>query len=102
MNDIDGWNEVGVLVFEVVEDRETLPEMVALDDQWIRIQTIEKICLDTENCYSESGIVLTNMTGQQLTIVCDANPYFISIQAPFFTQEFLPEYEIVTYKRVSL
>jgi hypothetical protein len=100
LNDIDGWHEVGTLEFSSVEDGDGVPNVMPLDDQWRHIQTIEKLCLDTENCYSESGIVLTNMNSQKLTIICDANPYSISVQAPFLTMEFLPEYEILSYKRI--
>jgi hypothetical protein len=102
LNDIDGWHEVGTLEFSSVGDGVGVPNEMLLDEQWRNIQKIEKLCLDTENFYAESGIVLTNINSQELTFVCDANPYNISVQAPFLTMGFLPEYEILSYKRIPL
>ncbi|WMW80553.1 hypothetical protein RF679_18220 [Undibacterium cyanobacteriorum] len=102
MNDIDGWHEIGCLEFSAVEEIDVRMKIVPLDESWTRITSLEKLCHDSENCYAESGIRITNDQGMELTIVCDANPYVLSIKAPFFDDEFLPEYELISYKRIAL
>lgn len=99
MNDIDGWHEIGCLELSIGHHEASVPQITLLSNDWNNISTIEKLCHDSAQCYAESGIVITNSIGQSIIIVCDANPYLLSIQAPFFSGEFLPEYELKSYTR---
>lgn len=102
MHDTVGWDEVGTLVFRPVEKDENVPEMLTLPQAWRDITVIEKMLVVDDDFTAESGLQISNDSGETFTIVCSANVYQIEVAAPFFHGDFLPEYEIYHYKYLSL
>lgn len=102
MHDTVGWNEVGTLVFRLVEKYENVPEILPLPQAWRDITVIEKMLVMDDDFTAESGLQITNGLGEAFTIVCSANVYQIEVAAPFFHGDFLPEYEIYHYKYLFL
>lgn len=102
MNDLGDWEEVGSLVFWDASEDMALPEMIPLPSQWTRIERIDTLVVQVGEFSADSGVVLTNRAGDELTIVCGASPYAIEVRAPFFDGEFFPEFAIERYQRVPM
>lgn len=102
MHDTVGWYEVGTFTFRLVEKDENVPEMLPLQQAWRDITVIKKMLVIDDDFTAESGLQISNNSGETFTIVCSANVYQIEIAAPFFHGNFLPEYEIYHYKHVPL
>lgn len=99
MTDIAEWREIGTLVLKQVSTDASLPKMLSISTNWLEIESIKKLTAEDGEVGAESGIELTNKLGEVLIIVCSANPCLIEVSAPFFSGEFLPEYELNHYKR---
>jgi hypothetical protein len=102
MTDVGGWDEVGTLVFRLATKEDTYPKMKPLGIAWSHIFSIKKLVLDETRFSAESGLVIKNNRDEELTVICGANVYTIQIEAPFFTGNFQPEYEIDAYKRIQI
>ncbi|NHZ31998.1 hypothetical protein [Massilia rubra] len=102
MNDLGDWEEVGSLVFWDASEEMTLPEMLPLPPQWAQIESIDKLVVQVDEFCADSGLVLTNRAGDELTIVCGANVCAMAVRAPFFEGEFFPEFAMERYQRVPM
>lgn len=102
MHDAVGWHEVGTLVFRLVAKDENVPKMLPLPQAWKDIAIIEKMLVVDDDFTAESGLQISNTSGETFTIVCSANVYQIEVAAPFYHGNFLPEYDIFHYKYVPL
>lgn len=101
MNDIDRWNEIGSLVFEMVEKRPSAP-MILLEDSWKQLASVSKLVLDREQFVAESGILLRSVANETLLVVTSANVETLAVQAPSSRDEFLPENDLSAYRYVPL
>ena len=102
MNDLSGWEEVGTLVFRMVGKDEHLAEPIELPNSWNRIARAEMLVVDEPEFSAESGLVLQNCSGEEFMIVCGADICAVQIQAPFYSGDFLPEYDVERYTRRTL
>lgn len=98
MHDLSGWDEIGTLVFEVVEVTEA-PQFVDLPTSWMQVISIEALIFDSDECTAECGIMLHNTLGEILTVLPGADVYTLAIQAPFCSLAFSPENDIPRYFR---
>jgi hypothetical protein len=101
MHDIDSWNEIGSLVFEMVQDC-PYSKMIPLDPAWKSLASVEKLVLEREEFVAESGIILRSESDETLLVVASANVYTLAVQAPFARDEFLPENDLSAYRYVPL
>lgn len=102
MTDTSGWNEVGKLVFRPIRSDVDIPKMQSLIPTWLDVKLLEKLVVDGEGFSAESGLRITNSSGEIFTIVCSENVYQLEISAPFFEGGFSPEYEMSHYKSVPM
>lgn len=102
MNDLSGWEEVGSLVFRLVGEEEKIAEPIELPNSWRSIACVEMLVVDEPEFAAESGLVLRNYSGEEFMIVCGADICAVQIQAPFYSGDFLPEYDLATYIRHTL
>lgn len=99
MNDLSGWEEVGTLVFRLASEDEQIAKPIELPDSWRSIACAEMLVVDEPEFAAESGLVLRNCSGEEFTIVCGADICAVQIQAPFYSGDFLPEYDVERYIR---
>lgn len=102
MNDLSGWEEVGTLVFRLTLEGEQIAEPIELPNSWRSIACVEMLVVDEPEFSAESGLVLQNCSGEEFTIVCGADICAVQMQAPFYSGDFLTEYDIATYVRRTL
>lgn len=102
MHDIDDeWNEVGSLIFEIV-DSSAGTSINPLDNSWRQIATVSKLVLEREHYMAESGICLRSISDQTLLVVAGANVETLAVRAPSSSYDFLPENDLSTYKYLPL
>lgn len=102
MNDLAEREEVGTLVFRLVSQHEQPIDPIELPDSWRDITSAEMLVIEESEFSAESGLVITNRTGEELIIVCGADICAVQIKAPFFKGDFLPEYDLEKYVRYPL
>lgn len=101
MHDIDSWNEIGSLVFEMVEKGPSTP-MISLGDSWKQLASVNKLVLEREQFVVESGIHLRSTTDEMLLVLTSANVETLAVLAPSSRDEFLPENDLSAYRHVPL
>jgi hypothetical protein len=103
MHDLKDWDEVGSIVVDVVPLTDDLPQMIELPCSWGEIASIEKLIV-REDAYfqAESGVKISNSAGEEI-VICNASaPCEVTMEAPFFHDEFKPEYDIGKYEFFSV
>jgi hypothetical protein len=58
--------------------------------------------IDGVEATSESGLVLRDLSGQEITIVSSSMPFSVTVLADFIDEDFTPEYALEKYERVAL
>ncbi len=101
MNDIDRWNEIGSLVFEMVQES-PFSKMIALGHTWKSLASLEKLVFERDDFLAESGIRLRTESDETLLIVTSANVQTLAVHAPFSSGEFLPENDLAAYRYIPL
>ena len=101
MHDIDSWNEIGSLVFEMAEKVPNAP-MIPLGDSWKQLASVSKLVLEREQFVAESGICLRSMADETPLVVTSANVETLAVQAPSLRDEFLPENDLSAYRYMPL
>lgn len=100
---VDSWHEVGTLVFRyLTKHSDDLPKMVPVATQWSDIDFIEKLTLEEDMFWAESGLAIHNKLGEIMLIMPGAFPHTVEISAPFFAGDFCPEYELNCYERTRI
>ena len=102
MTDVEGWNEVGALVFKLMKEKSIFPVMIPLPLVWRSIFEIKKLIIEQDHFLAESGIQIKNSKNQLFTILCSENPFQIEISAPFYDGGFLPEYDFNEYEAILI
>jgi len=102
VSSIDSWDEIGSLVFQLVNDKAVIKEMERLGPDWLQIEHIEKLVYQDERVKAESGLAIKNKNGEEITILSSSFPYAIEINATFHTGSFEPECDIKQYSRLAL
>jgi len=102
MNDLPEWEEVGTLVFRLVGEDQKIADPIELPKSWRCIASSAMLVVDESEFTAESGLALRNCSGEEMILVCGADICAIQIQAPFYPDDFLPEYDVETYIRRSL
>ena len=102
MNDLTEWEEVGTLVFRLVGEDQKIADPIELPNSWRRIASSAMLVVDESEFTAESGLALQNCSGEEMMLVCGADICAIQIQAPFYSGDFLPEYDVEKYIRRSL
>lgn len=101
MHDIDSWNEIGSLVFEMVQDCPH-SKIIPLEPGWKSLASVKKLVLDREEFIAESGIILRSDSDETFLIVTSANVYTLAVKAPFARDEFFPENDLSAYHYIPL
>jgi len=97
------WYEIGTLKFKIGKYADSKENLNLLNENWKKIKSFEVLQLidpdDEGGLLAESGFVITNCINEELIIVCGAYPMTIQINAPFYNDDFEPEYDLIDYKR---
>ena len=98
MNDIDGWNETGSLVFNYAIKDDDMPSAIMLSSDWMSINNVNILTIEECDVYSECGIRISNLIGNTIDVVCGAFPFSVQLEAAFSNFAFEPEYDLHCYK----
>ncbi|MEO7496843.1 MAG: hypothetical protein ABIT83_07320, partial [Massilia sp.] len=96
MHDLSGWEEIGTLTFEVVDEADT-PKMVSLPATWSNVRSLHQLVYMSDECEAQCGFVVCTNSGDQLVVLPGADVYTLAIQAPFYPQPFAPENDLTAY-----
>jgi hypothetical protein len=101
MTDVYDWVEIGSLI---VENKKDVNDniWIYMNESWQENLKFFALCLDNENFYSESGLVIKNKNSEEITILPSSSPYSITIKSNFFNDGSDPEYDIKNYRRLAL
>ena len=99
MHDLEGWDEVGSLVIDLVRPIDYIPPIIELPTEWQYIVSIEKLVVSKNDYFkAESGLKIINGEGKVIIICSAAAPYELALMAPFVKDKFTPEYDVSEYK----
>lgn len=97
MNDLGGWDEIGSLCIEKINNDDAEIQFFQVGEQWFRIKKISKLILDDDNVRIECGLKLENDCSQVINILPSSFPNAIELDAEFYTGSFDPECDIDDY-----
>ena len=101
VSDVEFWDEIGSLVFELVGKDQVNFNLIIIDEKWKKNCKMEKLIFEDSIVASESGLSI-NIDNSEIIIISSSFPYSIEILADFLSQDFEPECDIKKYKRISL
>lgn len=99
VSSVDTWDEMGSLVFELLETDSIPQKVVSLDASWRKIKSIEKLVFRDGSVCAESGIALSNTQGDEIVVVSSSFPYSVEFWSDFHPDDFEPECDLSTYAR---
>lgn len=97
INDLDGWDEVGSLCIEKVNNDDAEIQFVPVGEQWLKIKKVSKLILDDDNVRVECGLRLENDCSQVINILPSSFPNAIELNAEFYAGSFDSECDIDEY-----
>lgn len=98
---VDSWDEIGSLVFELMDKDKIDFKMSSIDKKWKAISSIEKLVFEDDTVVAESGLSIKS-ENSEIIIIASSFPYSIEILADFLNQDFDPECEIEQYKYLPI
>lgn len=96
MHDLDDWEEVGVLAIEPCAAPAARTE---LGQHWAQPLKIDILTVEGEDCFAESGIILSSATGEFVAVAADM-PFSLALKAPGYEGRFEPECDLSSYTRI--
>lgn len=103
------WLEIGYLSFssEALSLEGGTLKSFDMPDPFHRSVSAAKLVItdktnDGVEAMSNSGLVLRDLSGQEITIVSSSMPFSVTVLADFIDEDFTPEYALEKYERVAL
>ncbi|GAB3447359.1 hypothetical protein GCM10027320_40880 [Massilia solisilvae] len=101
MHDVAERIEVGVLVFELVAEKNAQDLSLRVPDSFKRSHLVEKLLIDVDGVTAESGVLISTANGDVLVAVAGAYPYTVTFFATGLPGNFEPEYPLEKYRRTK-
>lgn len=101
--EVAGWQEVGSLNIERIHPVENSAGALFSKTSIERFTIVSVDCLvyETPDVYAECGIVLRAVSGEEVIIAAGVSPGSVSVQAPFSSLPFDPEFSVPDYTRAK-
>ena len=100
--EVTGWQEMGSLnllaVLDVNLEQKNEVFLVAETSNFA-VENMECLVYRDADVYAECGLVFYSSLGEEIIIAAGVSPGSVSIQAPFSTQKFQPEFAVSDYHR---
>ncbi|MFC5475101.1 hypothetical protein [Paraherbaspirillum soli] len=105
--EVGGWQEVGSLNLRfdqelTLDQAQDATLCVKTGVEKFYVKSIDRLIYEDADVYAECGIVFSDSSGREILVAAGPAPGSVSVQAPFSTGEFQPEFAMTKYKRVSI
>ncbi|PHV09511.1 hypothetical protein [Chitinimonas sp. BJB300] len=101
--EVVGWQEVGSLNVKVIDDTDQFSNIFSITEiKEFLVTSVEYLVYEDSDAYSECGLVLRSSLGEEVIIAAGVSPGSVSVQAPFSTLDFEPEFPTSDYQRKSM
>ncbi|WP_426401023.1 hypothetical protein ACN9M1_27515 (plasmid) [Ralstonia sp. R-29] len=101
--EVAGWQEVGSLNIErirmVENSADAIFRRVGIEN--FAIVSVDCLVYETPDVYAECGIVLRAISGEEVIIAAGVSHGSVSVQAPFSSLPFDPEFSLPDYTRAK-
>jgi hypothetical protein len=102
VSSVDSWDEIGSLVFELVNEHDMDKNIINLSEDWGEIGGIDRLIYSDDVVDAESGIALKNINGKEIVVVSSSFPFSVELFAGFYSKDFSPECDLSKYLRDTL
>ncbi len=97
INELEHWDEVGSLCFEVVDEFPSDISWIKLNYSWRKINELSKMILIEDNLRVECGLKIINEDLDSIILLPSTFPNSIEIKSEFYSGGFDPECGIEDY-----
>ncbi len=101
VSSVGPWDEIGSLVFELVDKDRINFDLTNIDKKWMNICCLKKLVFEDNVVIAESGLSI-KAKNSEIIITSSSFPYSVEILAKFLSEDFSPECKIKNYNRIAI
>ena len=100
--EVQDWQEIGSLNINKINGIANENIFEKFNVESFCISNVEVLVYEDVNVFAECGIVLIGSPGSEVIVAASVSPGSVSVQAPFSTLPFQPEFSVNDYQRRAI